>query len=112
MNKYVTYWIDSANHDLDVAESLFITAKYDWCLFVGHLVIPRTHDLVRLAQMAGVDVDENTNEFLDMVNTFNISTRYPDEKFKFYEMCTKEFTEAHLLRIKEIRRWLLQKIYP
>ena len=100
----ITYWINSARHDLDVAETLFNNAKYDWCLFIAHLVLekifkafyvkntgtapPRIHDLVRLADMAEIELDEDTMEFLDGVNTFNISTRYPDEKMKFYKICT------------------------
>ena len=127
MEKYVTYWIDSASHDLEVAESLFANAKYDWCLFVAHLVLektlkglyvsqkkkfpPRTHDLVRLIQYLDIEIEEETMEFLDLVNTFNISTRYPDEKLRFYKLCTHEFSAKHFLRIKEIRKWLLQKIY-
>jgi HEPN domain-containing protein len=128
MKKHIAYWVDSADHDLEVAESLFKNEKYDWCLFIAHLVLekmlkgcylkysndfpPRSHDLVKLADMAGIQMDEELVEFLDAVNTFNISTRYPDEKFKFYKLCTKEFTEHNFLRIKEIRVWLLQKIYP
>lgn len=126
MDKRVQYWIDSANHDFDVAESLFKNKKYDWCLFVAHLVLekilkgfyvkykddfpPRSHDLVKPADMADLEMDEETLDFLDSVNSFNISTRYPDEKFKFYKMCTKNFTKENLTRIKEIRNWLLQKI--
>ena len=71
-----------------------------------------THDLVRLADMVGLDLEDETLEFLDMVNTFNISTRYPDEKFKFYKLCTLEFTQENFTRIKEMREWLLKKIYP
>ena len=126
--KQITYWINSANHDLDVSETLFKNGKYDWCLFIAHLVLekilkafyvknigklpPRTHDLVRMANMAKVEFDEDTLEFLDAVNTFNISTRYPDEKLKFYKMCTREFTEKHFQHIKEISKCLLQKIKP
>ncbi len=126
MQNHVTYWLDSAEHDLDVAESLFQNAKYDWCLFLAHLVLekilnacyvkcknefpPRTHDLVRLADMAGIEAAEETLEFLDMVNTFNISTRYPDEKFKFYTLCTRDFTTKQFARIKEVREWLLTRI--
>jgi HEPN domain-containing protein len=127
MNKQVAYWINSAEHDFEVAEALFVAEKYDWCLFIAHLVLekilkgcyvkckgqfpPRTHDLVRLVDMAGIEMDEATIEFLDAVNTFNISTRYPDEKLKFYKLCTKEFASENFLRIKELRKWLLQKIY-
>ncbi|MBF0102469.1 MAG: HEPN domain-containing protein [Desulfobacterales bacterium] len=56
-----------ADHDLDTAEILFASGKYDWCLFLGHLVLekglksiyvrdnqnnlpPRTHNLLKLAE--------------------------------------------------------------
>ena len=124
--RQIDYWINSANHDLDVSETLFKNGKYDWCLFIAHLVLekilkafyvknigkspPRIHDLVRMAKMAEIEFDEDTLEFMDAVNTFNISTRYPDEKLKFYKMCTHDFTEEHFQRIKEISKCLLQKI--
>ena len=49
---------------------------------------------------------------MDAVNTFNISTRYPDEKLKFYKMCTHEFTAENFRKIKEIYEFLLKKIKP
>jgi HEPN domain-containing protein len=73
---------------------------------------PRIHDLVRLAKLADIELDEDTSEFLDSVNTFNISTRYPDEKLRFYKLCTQEFTEENFRQIKEIQKWLLKKITP
>lgn len=124
----ITYWVNSANHDLDVAETLFQSAKYGWCLYIAHLVLekllkahyvknigkapPRIHDLVRLADITGVEFNEDTLEFLEGVNTFNISARYPDEKLKFYKMCTQEFTQEQFRRIKDIHQCLLQKITP
>ncbi len=124
--KQIDYWTKSANHDLNVAETLFQTGKYDWCLFLAHLVLektfkalyvqnvgklaPRIHDLTRLSNMAKIGLKEETLEFLDAVNTFNMSTRYPDEKFKFYKLCTLEFTKHHFNQIKEIYKCLLQKI--
>ena len=59
---------------------------------------PRIHDLVRLADITEVEFDEATLEFLDAVNTFNISTRYPDEKLKFYKTCTYEFAKEQFHR--------------
>ena len=32
--RQIDYWIESAKHDLDVAETLFQNEKYDWCLFL------------------------------------------------------------------------------
>ncbi|MEW6419598.1 MAG: HEPN domain-containing protein [Nitrospirota bacterium] len=64
--EHIEYWLNSAEHDLDVAETLFQNKKYDWCLFIGHLVIekvlkafyvrdtsespPWIHNLLRLSE--------------------------------------------------------------
>ncbi len=97
-------------------------------LYIAHLVLektlkafyvknvgklpPRIHDLVRLANLAGIEFGEETLEFMDGANTFNISTRYPDEKLIFYKMCTHEFTKENFQRMKEIYKCLLKKIEP
>ena len=65
--RQIDYWINSASHDLNVSETLFENGKYDWCLFIAHLVLEkmlkafyvknigklslRIHDLVRMANM-------------------------------------------------------------
>ena len=38
----INYWLNAAAHDLDVAETLFEKSKYDWCLFIAHLVLEKT----------------------------------------------------------------------
>jgi predicted nucleotidyltransferase len=77
----IDYWLNSAGHDLETAESLYSAAKYDWCLFLGHIVLekalkaayvmehenelpPRTHNLVRLIQETSIPADEDKGTFL------------------------------------------------
>jgi len=64
----IKYWIESADHDQETAESLFDLKKYTWSLFIWQLVVekhlkarlvikldgttPITHDLVKLAKLA------------------------------------------------------------
>jgi HEPN domain-containing protein len=120
---HINYWIESARHDLDTAETLFASEKFDWCLFLGHLVVekalkavyvaeheydlpPRTHNLVRLMQESSLDFDEETILWLDRVNDFHIEARYPDFKRAFHKLCTREFARWHLTRIKETFAWL------
>ncbi len=67
--EHIKYWLDSADHDFETANTLFSSGKYDWCLFICHLVLeklikafyvknndnkipPKTHNLVRLVQLA------------------------------------------------------------
>jgi len=42
IKEHIEYWLKSASHDMEVAKALFLNQKYDWCLFIGHLVIEKT----------------------------------------------------------------------
>jgi HEPN domain-containing protein len=39
--EHIAYWLKSAEHDLQSAETLFQHQRYDWCLFLGHLIIEK-----------------------------------------------------------------------
>ena len=124
---HIEYWIKSAESDLRAADALFESAKYDWCLFIGHLVLekalkaifvfkndnknpPRIHNLVKLAELSFLDLSDEENLFLDEVNDFNIATRYPDYKQEFYKMCTKEYAGSYFVRVKEFFEWLKSRL--
>ncbi|MEI6434386.1 MAG: HEPN domain-containing protein [Bacteroidota bacterium] len=68
---------------------LFATKNYHWALFIGHLIIekllkalfikqmkempPLIHDLRRIAEKAGIAVDEEHKIILDTITRFNIN---------------------------------------
>lgn len=102
---------------------MFQTEKYDWCLFIGHLVLektlkaifvdrndnnmpPKTHNLVRLAEITKIELPDNEKILLDKITDFNIQTRYPDYKFDFYKRCTRQYCSKYFLKIKEMNLWL------
>ncbi len=103
-------------------QNLYNSGDYHWSLFMGHIVIekllkacyvkcvdekaPHTHDLLRLAKAAGLVIDDNLANNLDYITTFNIISRYPDYKQKFYKKCTKDFTEKNIKKIEGVRIWL------
>jgi HEPN domain-containing protein len=122
-HEHVEYWVNSANSDLKAADILFKSARYDWCLFIGHLVLekalkaifvhnnenkipPKTHNLVKLAELSLVTLTEDQKLFLDEVNDFNLATRYPDYKLDFYKLCTKEYADKYFTEMKEYYKWL------
>ncbi len=126
-NEHIAYWLKSAENDLKVAETLFQTGKYDWCLFIGHLVLekiikaiyvevnnnkvpPRIHNLVKLAELSSIALSEEQKIFLDEVNDFNLEIRYPDYKFDFYKRCTEDFTRNYFTKIKEYAHWLKSQL--
>ena len=123
----VKYWLDSAAEDLTVCESLFETKHYDWCLFIGHLVLekvlkalwirehfpdphPRIHNLAKLAEKIPFALTDEQNTYLLEVNTFYLQGRYPEQKAKLYKICTSEFAEKNFNAIKEFYQWLLNQL--
>lgn len=125
--EHIKYWLDSAEHDLETLDALYETGKYDWSLFIGHLVLekllkaifvknndnkipPKLHNLVRLSEESHLKIDNNKKIILDKINDFNIEVRYPDYKNEFYKTCTKEFAEEYLKEIKELYQWLKSQI--
>lgn len=122
----VKYWVESSDDDFKVMESLFANGHYTWALFVGHLVIekllkayhvkkvdtnyPRIHNLLEIAQKASLEINYEQKVVLAELTTFNLRARYPDYKNRFYKKADRQYTETHLDKIREFRRWLLDKI--
>jgi HEPN domain-containing protein len=120
--EHIKYWRESSQHDIESSESIFSSGRYEWCLFVGHLALekilkaiyvdrndnnipPKIHNLVRLAELSGIELCEEQKFSLDRINDFNIQTRYPDYMLEFYKRCNAEYTTAHFARIKECYTW-------
>jgi len=123
IKEHIQFWMDSADDDLDTAERLFSAEKFDWCLFLGHLVLekalkahyvqdnenqmpPRIHNLVKLAEKTSLPLNEELRVFLDEVTDFNLEVRYPGYKKEFQSKCTREFCERRFSKIKEHCKWL------
>lgn len=121
--EHINYWLASARHDMETSKSLFTSEKYDWALFIAHLVLekiikaifvqkhknkipPKTHNLVRLSELASLELDSSQKIFLDEVNDFNLEVRYPEFKKEFYKSCTKDFAQKYLVQIEEFQLWL------
>lgn len=117
-DEHIKYWRDSAQHDLESAEIIFNSGRYDWSLFVGNLALekilkalfvarnnnnipPKIHDLVRLAEFSGLTMSDEQRFRLDKINDFNIQTRYPDYKLEFYRRCDEQYARQQLNIIKE-----------
>ncbi|TLU99616.1 HEPN domain-containing protein [Dyadobacter luticola] len=107
-NNVINYWINSSDEDFETMLAMFESKRYSWSLFIGHLVIekllkalyvnvnegfpPFTHNLLRLAEKADIDLDDDQKKFLVSVTAFNINGRYDDYKNSFQKTCTPDFT--------------------
>lgn len=124
--KLIKYWIDSSDDDYDTMIDMFKSKRYSWSLFIGHLMIekllkafyvnaksdypPYIHNLLRLAEKAGLNIDDDIKEQLVTVTAFNINARYDDYKMSFKKRCTPEFTTEWIDKLKELRIWIKQLI--
>lgn len=122
VEKIFNYWVGSAEKDFQTMVHLYESNDYHWSLFIGHLVVekllkayfvnvrkkhaPFVHDLLRLAESATLQVDEEKADLLDTITTFNLSARYDSYQEEFYKKCTKEFTAVWIDKIKELRTWI------
>ncbi len=126
--KLVNYWKNTAKYDYISMKSLFDGGRYVSSLFFGHIVLekilkalivkntkkqaPFTHDLVRLYKMSKIDQEDKDKELLLEVSDFNIRTRYPEWKLRFYKACTKKYTQKYILEIDKLYKKLCQELKP
>ena len=125
-NKFIQYWIKSAEEDLKTAKSLFASKRYHHCLFFCHLFIekilkalivkktkrpsPYGHNLLRLSELSDIKFSKAQLDFLDEISSFNIEARYNDYKFQFYKKATKKYTLEYFKKAKKMYLWLKRKI--
>ena len=124
-NKVFKYWLDGSKNSLELAGFIYKKGYYDHALFCAHLSVekllkakivektnnfaPHSHDLLYLAGLAGIDIDEKQQQFLVEVNAFNIEGRYPEERLEFSRKISKVMAEKYIKKIGEFYKWLLQQ---
>ena len=120
------YWIGSSKEKYKTMESLYRSRRYADCLFFGHLILektlkalvveeteemaPRIHNLPHLAEIAHIELVKEESELLSLTTQFNMRTRYPDDKLRFYKICTKAFTDRYYSPIKKLYHKLCQML--
>jgi HEPN domain-containing protein len=120
--KTLAYFQKSSEEDWRVAQTLFLSKNYAHSLFFCHLTLekllkaiivaktdkaaPYIHDLVKLAKLGDIELDEKTKEALEEITTFNIAGRYDDEKQTFYKKCTRAYAEKYFNLSSSIYLWI------
>ena len=124
--KLINYWITSSDEDFDTMLAMFESKRFNWTLFIGHLMIekllkalyvkvkqdypPFIHNLLRLAVLSELELNENQKEFLVTVTAFNINARYDDYKKSFQKKCTPEYSNKWITELKNNRLWIKELI--
>jgi len=120
INKQISYWRDGAIEDWSVARDLIERNRIRHGLFFAHLSLekalkahvcrvtsdlaPRLHNLVRLAEIAKLDLQPSQLDVLAEMNAFNIEGRYPDKQSVPPD---KKETLRYMHQAKRVFKWLI-----
>ena len=120
IKKHILYWKSSSRQDLDAAESLLEKKHLRHCLFFAHLALekafkahvtktthlvpPRIHNLIRLAEMADLALDDKQTDFVREFGVYQLEGRYPDSE---QIALSESFVRSELDKVKELFEWLI-----
>jgi HEPN domain-containing protein len=123
ISKHIAYWRDGAKDDWEAANQLVHSGKTRQGMFFAHLALekllkahvckntgklaPKIHNLVRLSEIARLQLKTQEIEILAEMNEFNLEGRYP---ITFVPPPTKNESLEFMKKAKGMFEWLTQKL--
>ena len=123
IKQQITHWRASAEQDWQVARDLVERGHARHGLFFAHLALekalkahvcnkiddlaPKLHNLVRLAELVGLDTAEKHLDLLAEMNAFNIEGRYPEQ---LTPEPNPEEVRSYMERTEEVLQWLISQL--
>ena len=121
---FADYWLEMSAYDFETAEAMLQSGRFLYVGFMAHQSVekalkafhwhsiksepPYTHDLWRLAKIAGLsgELNEEMSDLLDELQPLNIEARYPGDKDQLMRALTEEYCHHLLKRVKELNEWI------
>ena len=119
IQKQIDFWVKSAEEDFAAAQSLVDKDHFRHSLFFAHLAIekmlkahvvnrtkdvpPKVHDIVRLAQLGGINLSKEQKNLLLEFRVYQLEGRYPDSQ---QLPLSTAFVKNEIARAKGIIEWL------
>ena len=127
MQKISEKWLERAGYDLKTAEAMLNARRYLYVAFMCQQALEkilkaiiaenggnilRTHNLVRLAELAEVysEINEDGRDFLADLTPFAIEARYGDYRSKLSEIVNRKKAQDYLDKTKKVYKWLVKKV--
>ncbi|MBN1575069.1 MAG: HEPN domain-containing protein [Chitinispirillaceae bacterium] len=123
IQKQIDYWRTGAAEEWDIAADLFSNGRTRHGLFFLHLtlekiikahvcrttgkVAPKLHNLVRLAELTGIQFTDDDRKFLAIMLRFNIEGRYPDS---YEDLPSASSVDQIRQQCDRMYKWLLQQL--
>ena len=128
MKKAAQNWFDSASYDLRTAQTLFVSGRYLYVVFMCHLAIekmlkavvaertgqmpPKTHSLMRLADLTKVELPDDHAPIIKHLDGASVPIRYPSDLKELQRTYTRKATAAILQQTRDLLRWLKKTLSP
>ena len=122
MSEAAQTWAEQSQYDLDTARAMLASGRYLYVLFCCQQAVekalkalivrrtaelpPRLHNLLRLAECAGVQLDIDQKRFLGELSAYYIHSRYPEEIKTSASAITREIADGTLGTTEETIQWL------
>jgi HEPN domain-containing protein len=126
-NEKVTYWLDLAKEDIDVAQGLLGLGKLLYAGFMCHLSVEKAlkakiastgetplkiHSLIRLADMGGIlhSMTDEQKALLTALNPMQIEARYPDYKQQTESSMNNDKCVSLISQAKDMIEWIEKQL--
>ena len=123
ISQQIVNWRDGAREEWQIATELLEKGRVRHALFFTHLALekalkahvcrhtgdlaPRTHNLIRLAEISGLTLQPEHTDVLAETNEFVLTGRYPDTT---YPAPSLDEAEAHHRKSQEVFQWLIRQL--
>jgi len=124
-DKTYTEWYFQADYDLEVAEDMFKSGRFVYCIFMCHLSLekglkglfnkrtgeypPKSHNLLYFVERIGLVLTESDQEFLFALNKISVPTRYPENLKDLINEFNQVDTEKILNTSRNTLQWIKQQ---
>ena len=120
--RYFEHWMGESVESFEIAESVFEKGYYKHTAYMTHLAVemllkahvvkatrempPKLHNLLRLAELAEISLDDSHAASLRVLNLYQVVGRYRDIDGA---PLSRQDVALALSAAKEFREWLAQK---
>lgn len=115
-------WISLAEYDLETAQHMQKTGRYLYVIFMCHIALEKmlkahvteveqampakSHNLLYLMKKANLELPPEHFDFINMINSASIPTRYPEDLQKALKNYPKPIARDYLRQTEGIISWL------
>ena len=115
-------WAEQARYDLETARAMLQSERYLYVLFCCQQAVekmlkaviaqrtgqcpPRLHNLLRLAENAGVELDQSHTVLMEDLTRYYIQSRYPEEVPALSRGLDQQRGEQVLKQTEDVLQWL------